>query len=641
MNAMPERGPEDEGQQARRLSLRLVLFGAAALTAFAYGFLFYTAAESGRLLQRYGYYVALVTFLFWLHALWRLTKAGLGHATIFQCRAWLRESSTATALITGLTFVAMLTVPYSYKVLFDEAVLQSTAWNLHSFREFAAMLRGYEVEGTFRSLFVYLDKRPIFFPFLVSLVHDLTGFRQTNAFLLNTLLFPASLLLLYSILRGLAGPWPTMAGLACFGASSLLAQIAGGSGMEMLNLVMILLTLRLAVHYLESPEERRLSALVLSCVLLAQTRYESALYVAPVALVILDGWRRAGRMILPFAMLAAPLLLIPYALHSAYLAGTPMLWELHADTPTRFSAGYLWKNLTHAGHYFLDFTRQLQSSWWLSLTGFPALMIVAICGWRWRRTWKTSTPATMVTALFGFAGVASLGLLMFYYWGQLDDHIVCRLVLPFNVTLALAITWSIGRLPADLRPSVGRWIMAGALVSYLGFGAPTIAYHRTINQQAWEMAWEVQWLAQRPSASRLIITNKSSLDWVIRGIPSISISHARQVASRIEFHQEAGTFEEVLVSQYYRPSGPEGGFVLEPKDALPTTYELEPLIERQVGGKLLRISRVKVKAMPEKKEAQPIPDSENPSVVADHWSERDKTGSVYGSHVLVGARQSR
>jgi hypothetical protein len=48
------------------------------------------------------------------------------------------------------------------------------------------------------------------------------------------------------------------------------------------------------------------------------------------------------------------------------------------------------------------------------------------------------------------------------------------------------------------------------------------------------------------------------------------------------------------VTQYYRPTDPEGGFILEPQDALPPAYALEPLVERQFGGKLLRISRVVV-----------------------------------------------
>ena len=153
-------------------------------------------------------------------------------------------------------------------------VLQATAWNLHSFREVGTVVRGYPVEGIFTSLDIYLDKRPYFFPFLLSLFHDFTGYRELNGFLLNTLLLPLVLGLLYAVARRLAAARAALAGLACFGASALLAQNATGVGMELLNLVLMILAMLLAADYLTKPDEDRLSALILTSVLLAQTRYE-------------------------------------------------------------------------------------------------------------------------------------------------------------------------------------------------------------------------------------------------------------------------------------------------------------------------------------------------------------------------------
>jgi hypothetical protein len=146
--------------------------------------------------------------------------------------------------------------------------------------------------------------------------------------------------------------------------------------------------------------------------------------------------------------------------------------------------------------------------------------------------------------LFGGAAVGNLGLLLFYYCGQLDDHIVARLVLPFNVVLALAIAWSVERFPTDWRPVMGRWLSVGALVSYLGFGMPTLAYHRTLNQQAWEMAWEQQWVATRPAVSRLIITNKSAMG---SEKPRPSTSHVRGILrNRCGFIRKPARFRRCL-----------------------------------------------------------------------------------------------
>lgn len=588
---------------------QLGLFGVSALTAFAYGFFYPTAIEASELIRKYGYFLMGGTFIWWIYSLKRLApKDGFKRSWALIC-----EHRTACMMIGALTMVGWLTVPYSSKVLYDEFVLQATSWSLHFNREFCSLLRGYEVEGLFRSMAVMVDKRPFFYPFVVSLVHDLTGYRLANAYWVNTLLMPVVLILVYAIFHRVGGRWPGLAALTCFGASALLAQNANGAGMEMLNLAMFVVTLGLAIYYLDEPGDERLAALVLSCVLLAQTRYESALYVLPAALVVLEGWRRVGRIILPPVALAAPLLLIPCALHNTYLSGTPFLWELREDVTSRFDGKYFMGNLGHAGNYLFDFTERLLSSWWLSGLGVVAIGWAGLTLARHLRFWKVAPTPAAGLVLFGGAAAANLCLLMFYFWGQLDDPLVSRLILPFNVIFAAAIAWGAGRISDRHRSVVCGWILGGALLTYIGYGLTAQAYNRTLNQQAWEITWEANWLAKQPPATRLMITNKSGLSWVIHHISSIDMTRARFKFEQVKFHLERGTFQEVLVSQYYRPASAAGGFVLDPRDRLPPVYVLEPLVERQVGAKLLRISRV-VKI--DLSLAEKAPTSESPLKVA-------------------------
>ncbi|MGY8717810.1 MAG: hypothetical protein ACKVI3_08530, partial [Verrucomicrobiia bacterium] len=112
------------------------------------------------------------------------------------------------------------------------------------------------------------------------------------------MLYPVVLGLFYFLVRRVVSGRIAWTGLACFGASPLLAQNANGAGMDLLNLAMVVLTMLLAARFLARPDERRLSVLFLACVLLAQTRYESLLFVLTTGLVVLEGWRRAGRIIL-------------------------------------------------------------------------------------------------------------------------------------------------------------------------------------------------------------------------------------------------------------------------------------------------------------------------------------------------------
>ena len=326
--------------------------------------------------------------------------------------------------------------------------------------------------------------------------------------------------------------------------------------------------------------------------MLAQTRYESAIYVGSVGLVVIEGWRRAGRVILPPAALCAPLLLIPCALHNVYLSGTPLLWELNEQVSSRFGIRHLWDNLGHALVYFFGISVRLLNVWWLSVTGIAATGWAVWALWVNRSRWRDVPPAILGVLVFAVGVLANLTLLMLYFWGQLDDPIVSRLALPAYAMLALVLAWAVGRLGDEFRPRVCVWLVIGALLSYLALGLRVTAHYRDINQLASEISWEQHWVDARDDVSRLFITNKTGLSWLVRKEPVISVDMVRDRADRVRFHMEVGTFREVLVSQYYRPVGPEGGFILDSRDALPPEFVLEPLIERQFGGRLLRISRV-------------------------------------------------
>ena len=572
-----------------RLPVRLLLFGLLAVVSVFFGFVWPTVDFARSAVQSYGYYVIAGTFAWAVYALVRLWPEWWA----VRPPASRPELAQLGALVLGLTLIAALTVPYTYKVLYDEFVLQSTAWNLHETRVVGTAVRGYDIEGAFVPFGDYLDKRPYFYAFVLSLVHDVTGYREANAFALNTALMPVVLGLLYLLARRRTGHWPALAAVAALGAYSLFAHNATGAGMELLNLAMLLLVIELAGFYLARPDdEARLAALILAALLLAQSRYESGLYVLPVAVVVLEGWRRAGRFVLPAAAVLAPALLIPYALHNTYLSGTPLLWELREGDEARFGVRYLADNLAHARDFFFAFSSQITNSTWLGYAGIPALGWAVFRLGRALRGWKGSAPRDFALAVFGAAIVAGLGLLMFYYWGQLDDPIVSRLSLPFSALLALCLADAAGRLP---RWPERRWallMIGGALLSYVSTGLRVNAVHWELNLLAREIQWEKSVLDALPPANRLLISNKSPIYWITQERPVISIARARWRAPQIKFHLDHHTFDEILVLQIYRPAGADDGFQIEPEDRLPANYELETVIERRFGSRIARISRV-------------------------------------------------
>jgi hypothetical protein len=579
---------------SRRRAVGLV--GAAGLAIWL-GFVGLPVRVAEEVVKRGGFYFMALTVAWWVVALARaFRRRRLPPAAPTRAAFPPGRRLVLGVVIGGLTLMAIQSEPYRGKILNDEFVLQSTAYNLHHFRDVATMVRGYEVEGTFISTDNYLDKRPYFYPFLVSLLHDFTGYRPANAFVLNSVLYAAALGLIYAVGQALAGWRGGLLAALLAGSLPLLGQNATGSGMELLNVVMIVGTLWLGARYLADPEEAGLEAFLLSVVLLAQSRYESALYVFAAAAVVVWGWWAVRRVILPWSALAAPMLLLPVALQQRVVANSPLLWELDEARKVRFSIDYLPANVRGALAFLFNGNAERANSLLLSAAGLAAVQGLALLvAWRWR-TWRRRAPAEVALACFGGVILANTGLVMFYYWASFDDPMASRFSLPWLLLMVFAIVvvarWLDRRLPATtlLLALAAGWAVPEAAAKF--------GHHYYSHLGNDEIAWHHRWVNARPSARRLVISNRTSLSWLLEETPAILLDRARLVADRLQHQLTQPLFDEILVIQALRPTSAEGDFQLPEEEALPDFFRTELLAEKRFGTRLCRVSRLVAVELP-------------------------------------------
>jgi hypothetical protein len=487
---------------------------------------------------------------------------------------------------------------------------------MHYFREAATMVRGYDIQGTFISTDNYLDKRPYFFPFLLSVVHDLTGYRTANVHWLNGALFPLVLGLVYAIGRRLASRLGGLLAVLLLGTLPLFAQNASGSGMELLNVGMLLATTALAAHWLAEPGEDRLTALVLGAVLLAQTRYESALYVVPAALAVLAGWGRVRRVVLSWPAVFAPLLLLPVALQNRVVASMPLLWELREDQTARFSWDYLPSNLRGAWNFLFAAGDRQANSRWLSALGLVALLWL-FCRLVMRARRLPRLEALPLSALlFGSAVLANTALVLFYYWASYDDPMAARFALPLHLLLVFAAI--VFASEWDKRIPLTPVLLGLTIIGALGSSLPKQAYHEYSNLGTNEISWELRYVRSLPAGRRLILTNKSTLPWLLEKTPAILLGRAVLMADRVADQLHDSNFTEILVFQSLRPASADGGFDLVPEERLPAWFRLEPLAERRFGTKVDRVSRLVTVDLPPDFRPQTAPGKAGPSDAGEH-----------------------
>ena len=573
------------GPAARRGTL-FALFGALA---FVLGYVTVTSVTAGHLIIAWGYYYILGVFsLFCLYAL-RLARAR-GEVL----RGWIRRPGAAGVAIAAGTLFAVWSDSFRHKILYDEFVIQGTAYEMHVTKQVSTILRAYDLGGTWLSIDTYLDKRPYFFPFLVSLLHDVTGYRIANMFALNVACAAALLALLYWFAREIAGRGPALLAVALMATMPLFGQNATGAAMDLHNLAMLAMVACLGVLYLRAPSDDRLSLLVLGMVLLAESRYESVIFLVPTTLIVALGWLRAGRVILPWPAVIAPLLLVPWIWHHRVLEAEPVFWQLKAGQTSPFGLENVLGNLTGDVAFLFNTGPHLANSWVLSFCGVAGLCWLLVRAWAWARSRPRPAPSAAVVVGLAFgAGVAGhFVVLLFYWWAKFDDLMASRFALPMCLAFAV-LAAALARGLAALRLPALRvaWAGLGIWLATAGMSAINQRLYTDENLGMQELDWERAFITSRPGPI-LVISNKSTIPFILWHIECILNNIAMNKGADIRYHMGQGTFREVIVSQAIRPTSADGEMGVDPEDVMPPSFHLERIAEKRFGGRLDRLSRV-------------------------------------------------
>lgn len=541
------------------------------------------------LVAKGGYWMMLGTCVLFGWTLWRLGRGAWS--------GWRpgRGDYAAAALIAACGGLWLAHERPGFKILADEVLLLGTSMVMHKEREVSYPVRATDVQGPFHFTHKVVDKRPFFFPFLVSVVHDTTGYRGTNPFWVNSALGFLFLGLAYVIGWRVAGNrWAGVLVVLLFTGLPLMAQQAAGGGFELLNLVMIATVLLLGWRYASSPDEDALVALVLAGVLLAYSRYESVLFVLPVAALAVWGWVKAGRVILPWTAALSPLLLLPYLLQHRIFETNTGAWEL-ASKPgsgAPFALGYVPDNLGHALGFFFDTSGYQPNSIYFAALGLVALPVFALLILRILRKGQGATPTEWGVAVLGVGLLAVGALLMMYFWGQFDHPVIRRLSLPVHLLMALAIVAVGARF---LRGALGwRLASAGAVLALLMQGLPSL----TRQAYAWEympgieMAWRQEFLRQHPQKDYLFI-DRDSIFWIVNHVTATASSQAAARREGLAFHLRNHSFSAMYVFQRFKVDPDTGRLTLDPADDIGPGFELETVIEKRIATlHLARISRI-------------------------------------------------
>jgi hypothetical protein len=581
---------------------RFLLLLLNAALAVIIGFVLITPEQSLQAVIHGGYWAMLLLTLLFGWALFKVARDSWADGI-----DWRDRPRWPVGLILACGILLLVHETYGFKILMDEVMLLGTSMSMHHDKTALVPMRGNDILGAFQLLAGQLDKRPLFQPFLVSVLHDFTGYRPENVFALNTVLTFVLLTLSYLTGCRIGGRGAGALVVLLLTSLPLLAQNATGGGFELLNLVMILATLLLGMRYVARRDGNSLEAFGLAGILLALTRYESVLFLLPVGLTVLWVWWTDRKPTLTGVVVVMPLLLLPYALHHKVFNVRESSWEMASqpgfDRP--FSLSFIPDNIAHDLNFFFNTTGEHSNSLVLSVLGFLALPFFALWAGQTLGRLRAAPPAQAALAIFSLGFAAHTLLLLCYFWGRFDDPVIRRLSLPLNLTLAIAVV----TVAAEMNWRGQIWRILAVLVGagFFAHSLPAMARHGySLDYYVGrEMDWRREFITAHPERDYLVIDNNSII-WITHLVSSTPVLQALDHKEKIVFNLRNRTFTAIYVFQRFLVDPETGRLTLPAEDELGPDYQLETVWERRFTP--LTVSRIsRVLSVREGPTARPIP----------------------------------
>lgn len=451
-----------------------------------------------------------------------------------QHRGYAWGAPAAFILLTTLFLHALF--PHHLKILKDEILLLNTSRQLYETRLACVIseLTAVEPDATGPQFAgrVFVDKRPLLFPFMVATLHGLTGYSNDNPMRVNALLSLGLMAACFLVCRRLADHEAGgYLGVLLLAGIPLVAHNVTGGGFDTLNLLLIATVLWLALAFVATPEPLGAGALVFGCALLAYTRYESILYL-PFGLGLVSWALLRGRMpARPWLLFALPFLLVPafmlIQIRRDFGAYFEELGSTGATHP--FGVSFLVQNLGNACHFFFACNREYLNSVAVTVAAAAAALAAANWTWRrWRRAVRHLNEETLLTREAVLAGVGataavSLGIFLAYHYGDLNEYVACRLALPACFLMVCLVVYAGAPLLTTRRRRLLAVAGALALIRLLCLPAALYNYFDDTYLHRQNLAFIEHFVSSRQEPAKTLVFSFNPLAFNTLGIKAFNI----------------------------------------------------------------------------------------------------------------------
>ena len=538
---------------------RLLLLIAVLVLVVPGSFYFFDFAAARRFQSFAGYYFCTAALLLACFHCYRVR-------TLF--RSEIREignQATVCALAIAAigSYLMLLHEPQQMRVFNDEPSHALTAQAMAQERAVFAPQIGFFESGSL----IHAEPEPFyrlyFYPYVVSLLHNLTGVRLANGFIANGIIgfFTLAVTFVLGWKLGKTRLAGYAAQLLLLGLP-LLHQVTNSAGYDLLNLFLFICFTLTCFYYLRSGGLDLLNLAISTGLLLAYCRSESVIYMSALGVVFLLRLIHEKRLQLSlFAVISPVFLLVPLAARTIgkKLDENMSVFYDHVDTGF-FGIQYFSINAQNVLRWLFSTESATLNSWLISALFLASVLVFFL-------TLRTVRSASKEPVFFrfqvhdwilltftGLAGI-HLSIILCLFWDPTDASAI-RFFLPINFVFVLWIIRSLHWMKEHWRIRLFAPLAALAFAFMWLVTLPKAARaevtHGSLSAAAANRSLE--W-AQAHDDGRTLFAVKSNYHFLLHKIPAVTLSDLSNHTTDIFDLVAEGYYDRVVLLEfrYFNP----------------------------------------------------------------------------------------
>jgi len=563
------------------VSKRLILFFIVSLLAVGLGF-FLPNQWLPPAFHHTGYYFMFIAFILWIALIIEALKDDFSGNVKAHAPALL-----LAVILMGLIF---LMSPPQFKILADETNLISVSMAMHHMKTASLLLEGLAVEYSPFDYQHHIDPRPLFYPFAVSLFHAVKGYSPYNGMVVNFISGAGILFFLYMLFSMVFSRFFGFVAMILAASFPIFIFWVTSSGFETINLFFIILVVFCLFLYLKHGDIKNAELVLISLVLLANCRYESAVFILPIVFLAPYFLTRYAIAKYRFHILFLPLFFLPFAwqrqvsfLDSSVRGDTGLLSPDHVFGLSNFAENFSQNVFVLTG---------LNADFGFLLPVFIAAVAgVYLLMKKLLFDYHAISPENRALGLYvGASGVLLFALYTAFFWGQFTTDINNRLAMALLPFILFPAIYCIYRLFQKRIRAAGPLLLV-LLLAQMVYYWPVGAEQRLLKENALHYVNKrvTHYLYEHHDLDNekiLLISDRPNL-YVIHGIGSIGFQSALKNQRKLHYLDNV-YYDHILVIQKCNPID----YSVNPENRLNEAFQLEKIYRINVStDHYLRISR--------------------------------------------------